>query len=711
MLLDNFKNGMLAGAKPFEKVYKKQESALRRVAVNLDGRLDKIDGVTNSLLNDMDGIKRKELYDLNAPPIDLKSLKQEEKEYLAAGLYTLAEKCKNTSPSPFQQAFARSIQAYIGVKAPQTVINLSKITSIDSAKKQRAIMQVFMEYLFLEKEDFSFFSEYPDIFDNFSVNEIDREAILQAIRAIYKAVDSGGFIEKYGFVPEISDMETGAAQITGTVELEKLIIKNRTIHISTGEIKKYTAKEIQFNSDIDCHGSLIFDHCVIIYNGDEIKGRIRLSQNASLTIKNCTIVGNNNPVRAEKIERFFVEGEGETSAFTVENTLFYDCFNFANNVEAHISDSIIRYSKLPPPNALLFDCCYNGKSKMVNCLVESLEIEEDMVKRLIWNYRLNTDDDGSDKDWIDHYAYFRNFFNIPDSSKEKTDAAICAFFGISSKEMSYDKWRNAPYSLYSYESIAIILGQDSFMFRAISQILGQDRFIFRAIHQYSGCTFKNIAGYLSSAEDIKQCQFFNCFKIIEANDNFNLDDCVFKNCGDIIKLGNNVEVSRCQFFNCSGNIADLFQTSKITGCYFHQIYNGQIKFHKCGDYDLKIKDCHFDGIYTGGRVGADFISCLYGDKIVGSLENCEFKHCVEADQDSKIVKQYEKRRGIFNSERTVTIIEIRNCPTLKNVNKEDYTFEDVEIWTETDTDDPIGARLDEAAIGVPGVSPGITPAA
>jgi hypothetical protein len=234
MSLKDFEKGMIAGAKPFEDVYGKQEAALRRIAEDFDGRVSEIHKVENSLIDDMDGIKRKELYDLNAPPVDLKSFEQEEKEYLAAGLYTLAAQCKSPAgPLPFQKAFTRSIQGYIGVKAPQAVIDLSKIDSIDSGKKQKAIMQVFMEYLFLEKEDFSFLGEYPDTFKSFSVNETDREAILQVIRTIYQAVDSLGFIEKYGFVPESSDEETAAIGIAASVELEKLTI-DHIFHIPAG---------------------------------------------------------------------------------------------------------------------------------------------------------------------------------------------------------------------------------------------------------------------------------------------------------------------------------------------------------------------------------------------------------------------------------------------------------------------------------------------
>jgi hypothetical protein len=649
MSLKDFEKGMVAGAKPFEDVYRKQEAALRRIAEDFDGRVSEIHRVENSLIDDMDGIKRKELYDLNAPPVDLKSFEQEEKEYLAAGLYTLAAQSKSPAgPSPFQKAFTRSIQGYIGVKTPQSAIDLSKIASIDSGKKQKAIMQVFMEYFFLEKEDFSFLDEYPDTFKSFSVNETDREAILQVIRTIYQAVDSFGFIEKYGFVPEISDEGTVAAGIAAPVELEKLTI-DHIFHVPAGETKEFTKKEIRLEEDIHCEGSLAFDRCVIYYNGDDIKGQIRLGNDTSISFTHCTIVGVNNAQRAEDT-KCLISGRGGPPVLTIGNSELLDCISFLDGVEVHLSNSRIRYSKFLPEEHKLFRTAgYN--STVENCIFECGEIIKD-----------------------DDHKYYH----------------------------------------------ALLEG-------------------FSTI---SGCTFKNVPACIEAYfSTIKNCGFYSCWKVIFSDhlhdSQLNIRDCLFEHCEDVIyKLSRKANVAYSQFSECCGKIINVKteNTVKIEYCEFYntvsygRTYSDEeapgihflISPKSVGAFkeilhDSYISNCTFAGIHqkevktSYGYFGTfGFISCALdkGSKvfdkkiIVLRVENCKFSHCM-TDGNTEIIHKQNTIKDIYTNE---SVVCIDNCSGLENVNKEECRTDRIPIRHETSMGIPIGSRLDEAVIGVPGVS-------
>ena len=208
----DFKHGMEAGAKPFEEKFKQVSEAVERVGAGLNQKLDDIKGTMNAVIDDLSSIQKKELYDLNTQ-FDIKEFEQPDKELLIAGLYTLSAMSDNLTD--YQQAFIRSVQKYVDVTTPQTSVDLSiAIENVNSLPTQKAIMQAFMEYLFLENENDDFLEDYEELFDFFSVNKKDRQMILYCIHAVYRATGAQGLVEKYGYVPpqDVENEEEPAAK-------------------------------------------------------------------------------------------------------------------------------------------------------------------------------------------------------------------------------------------------------------------------------------------------------------------------------------------------------------------------------------------------------------------------------------------------------------------------------------------------------------------
>ena len=150
----------------------------------------------------LSAIQKKELFGLNTP-FDIKSLEQKDKELLVAGLYTLAIENKNVND--YQQAFIRSVRKCVDVKTPQILSDFSVIENIESLTAQKAIMQAFMEFLFLEIENDSFLDEHKKLFSFFSVNKKGQESILDSIHKVYHATGKQGIAEKYDYVAEIKE--------------------------------------------------------------------------------------------------------------------------------------------------------------------------------------------------------------------------------------------------------------------------------------------------------------------------------------------------------------------------------------------------------------------------------------------------------------------------------------------------------------------------
>jgi len=193
----DFQKGMEAGAKPFEDKFKQQADAINRVSDKLEKGIEKVSGVVHEVVDGLTSIEKKRLYDLNTQ-FDIKNLEDHEKELLLAGLFTLAGETANEN----QQAYVRSVKKYLDIKNPQTDIDLSGIENLSDLNAQKAIFNVFAEFLFLSQNDFSFLDKNDDLFDLFSVKRKDRDAIITSIQSIYNAVGAQGLCEHYGFVAD-----------------------------------------------------------------------------------------------------------------------------------------------------------------------------------------------------------------------------------------------------------------------------------------------------------------------------------------------------------------------------------------------------------------------------------------------------------------------------------------------------------------------------
>lgn len=160
------------------------------------GQIDGVKKIVDVMLEDLSAREKKDIYDLNTL-IDIASLEHTESRFLVEMLYTLANMTEQVTK--IQQAFVRSIQNYLCIQNVQTMINPSFIENIENISVQKAILQVVMEFLFLENNDHGYLDEYEDVLSYFSVNKNSILQIQTAISNIYVAIGAQGLVEKYGF--------------------------------------------------------------------------------------------------------------------------------------------------------------------------------------------------------------------------------------------------------------------------------------------------------------------------------------------------------------------------------------------------------------------------------------------------------------------------------------------------------------------------------
>lgn len=207
MSTKDFKRGMEAGAKPFNDKFNQTSQAINKVGGQISEKIDSLNGVMDEVIDDLNSIKKKEIYDLNTKFDLKKDLDDAEKELLAALLITISN--SGAENNTYQQKFIRSVNSYIEINNPQLSIDVSNIENVDNLSSQKAILQVIMEYLFLEYGNFEFLEDYEEsLFDYFNVNKKGVNEIKECIKVIYNATGFEGIAEKYGYVVE-ENIENG----------------------------------------------------------------------------------------------------------------------------------------------------------------------------------------------------------------------------------------------------------------------------------------------------------------------------------------------------------------------------------------------------------------------------------------------------------------------------------------------------------------------
>jgi hypothetical protein len=641
MAKKDFTKGMEAGAKPFEEKFKQQANTINRVSDRLEKGMEKVSGVVNEVINELTSIEKKRLYDLNTQ-YDLINLEDHEKELLLACLYTLSSNGVNES----QKSFIRSVQKYLGIKNPQTNIDLSGIENVENLSSQKAMFQTISEFLFLKKEDDSFIEEYDDFFDYFSVSKKDRISLLANVKQIFNATGTTGLCEKYGFVAE-EDIKAFKEDI---IKTEKLQIRNE-INISEGEEKKFFGQEIRLSADISCEGKLIFDHCILIYNGDNIAGKINLSEEGSIEISHCTVVGKNNETPAEHPDEYFICGY--SGNIVIENTLFYDCRYFANTgAVIDIQNCKIRYPKFQYrfPFLKLNSEKSHEKSRMQNCIIENLDSNPVKLAK-------------SDSS---HFGFFLGFLG--------KDHIIAHYLFSGMMNIISCSFKN-------------ILGLFDSGFFGNSGNLNLVGSLFSQCAEISKV----------SVAKIVYCLFEDCENIF----------------GEGLGMGK-LDLKYSQFIDCKNKIVGNSSSAEIEYCDFYNYRSEKSKddisvpacFHFMDFTDdgrKKISHCLFDGIYLGN--GSNFISFSFGKLKHGLIiENCKFLHCIKKD-DNELIHQVDRQYGAFGSVKQVQVIDVKNCTGLNDVNKNGQGDKavDISIKHEMPTGEPIGANNSELIAGLSGL--------
>lgn len=249
----DFKEGMVAGAKPFEEKFSNVSQEMRENHDSLKESINDIKENSNYILEKLSEREKKELYDLSIVS-DIRELDEDDKQMLVAMLYEIANEYFD-SITENQQEYLLRLQKYLEISNSnlQTNMNLLSIINYEDLNINKAFYQLANEFIFLGDNNFHHDELDTLLYDYFNLNKLNKEKIISEILHINKIVGEKGLIEKYGY--EIPDEDYKKKEDLDYKDslLEKLIIFWQDINSTSDDLKVY----INRNEDLESRKHII----------------------------------------------------------------------------------------------------------------------------------------------------------------------------------------------------------------------------------------------------------------------------------------------------------------------------------------------------------------------------------------------------------------------------------------------------------------------
>ena len=629
MSTKDFKQGMVAGAKPFGDKLDQLANVSESAVNDYKESFEDVSEVVYTLLGDMSAQERKRVYDLDET-MDISALDDDEKEFLVAILTELA----NMIPfvSDLQKNYLLGVCGVATVAVPQSSINLACIENVDNMKTQKILLRYVMEFLFVGEQNYDFLEKYEDdLFCYFSVNKRGISEIMESINRVFNAMGIEGIVSRYSFavIEEEPNCEDEAIsedcdfeEDTIPDEIEVLNLTN-IVQIAAGETLSYRYKEIHLGSLINCCGTLEFDNCIIVYNEKNAADEITIAEGATLSATNSTFICKDYDKNAQ------ITLHANSNA-SFSGCRFIDCCMFL------FSD---QNASLNIENCELYNC-YRGfvffhgyNAGEVTIRDTSILIDENIKK----NNKQSP------------------LISVPGSTCNINNVRI----SVTAQELETE----SPILDVRYGTVT----NSSFI----------DCPHAVKAHVIESCLFDNCKGELpivvahvderSSGvrTTIKSCVFDGCNNVIKADSDTLITQCKFYNCIDRViyaSESSGIEVTFCEFINYQNTATDELQGQDTSDPLpAIRLYANR------SSTASTIQKCIFDGIdINEGFLISAHVDGKVSDRTV-RISDCDFRNCVTRRASGKIIKTYGRYIGAFNKPHNELAISVANCRGLDQI--------------------------------------------
>ena len=652
----SFTAGMEAGAKPFEEKFKKQADAFDTTADRLDSKLDDIKGVTDTLVDDGLARERKEVFGLNTL-FDINGMEDTEKILVVSLLYTLAQRFE---ANDYQKNYIRSVQKYLGLKNVQPADTLAGVENVKDTDSQKAILQVVMEYLFLDGFSFDFLDEedYEELFDSFNVNRKGFREVENAIENIYQAVGAEGLAEKYGSSDAESEESNGEDTGVELPESLDIYVIERDLTINEGETVKITNKELVFEKSIICSGTLIFDNCCVRYNEEGKAGRIILENNGQLELLNCDVYCNEYRNNAFIIAK-------DDSSINITKTLFYQCVAFSSG------ENMKAFSM---SDCSFMECWTDFVTVSVNPMAVFVLENSEFFFNTFPKMLLDIDNNGTTI-WD-----YKSIFKFDGKADISNITVTAAYRDLDRKPIKVDTY---PTLFNSTKSGVVVLRNSRFN--------GAKRITNGVNTEIRNCRFDECEQLYGKTID--SCVFVGCQNLATAviYDVGEVVNCVFSSCKAPLFAYLHATIRKCTFYNVKINDWHFIEFSAIEN----------------GGSPGEVVDCIFDGIRIHKESRKALIACgtLYNKNISPAfVKNCKFYNAISDYGPKELIKKTTMvEYGLFgNKQKPVELVSVSGIAGDTTAVPGTYVGSNPSIPTTDNLNRPIGggAKLNTEVVGV-----------
>ena len=315
MSVKDYKDGMVAGAKPFEEKFREVQNA--SIAA-----LQKLASQNANEVGELIDIAEEHDYLLNynwKQECQLGSLA--EKSILIGFLMDAIDKISTSEPSDTQKEFLNKIYRFLKLNIDALFskrIDISYLSNNNDVAFQKLLYLLTCMYFYIGDENFCFLDNNPDVFDYFNVSNIDKKDIQGLIeeRAKYFDLNSLFTPDEEEAVEEITQEEDNTVGCTLPENLETETFSELYWTKSNSE-ETIENKIVDIKANFQVDGKLTFRNCKIIAQ-DSCK--INVTSSGSLEFDNCEFS------QLRRTESYLIESNGKIN-FT--HCTVYNCWKLA----------------------------------------------------------------------------------------------------------------------------------------------------------------------------------------------------------------------------------------------------------------------------------------------------------------------------------------------------------------------------------------------
>lgn len=311
MSVKDYKEGMVAGAKPFEDKFREIQNA--NIAA-----LQKLCCENSNTIGELIDVAEEHDYLLNYEWKKNCELSSFAEKAIFLGFLKFCIRIIEGSDIPVdgQKVFFNNLCKTFQIDPFQIrEIEITKLKNNEDVSFQNLLYMSICNYFYISAENFKFEKKYnDDIFQYFRVSTNDKKEIHELIEWTNNHLSLESIFAYEDEQNTLIEEPENIIGCTSADSLEDLII-NELLFIKKGDEQIISNKNLAFNSNIKIDGKLIFNNCIINYGEND--SIITIDGDGSVEFENCTFSYKHN------ITKYFIVAEG---SLKIINSLLVNCW-------------------------------------------------------------------------------------------------------------------------------------------------------------------------------------------------------------------------------------------------------------------------------------------------------------------------------------------------------------------------------------------------